>query len=758
MGIFRTATLVVATMALAWLGATAHADDISRQQEAIRAPLRAAYVQAKRAEQDAVERRRAMLDRMIALLNTGDRELANLQKARTETANALVAKRDERRQAKQVYDIALGRAGGNIHAPEVQSAQQRLDGLDSEIAALEKKIAAYEQLERDRIGLPSGDRIFLELLQANIAVEQARQNTILAIAPYLHALRPQALPPYLQSVQVYVGGRAMYRAEWRFDGEAADLALKELMDRLDVALATAAAVRGEKDQLYEELRNIQRQKISVIKKASDEINLATAEIRFAGLMVVLAPAIIEAIGVIAEVALSGGASTVERHAVEEGIKAGTTLAGALANRNAGKVLSVAEKAVISRFDKALDHTLDEAVEQMLALVQAKVAKGGSDIIMNQSVNGYIDALGLKGGKSDAAKIVASDAAEQVIGRVAKGGVIILNHRLVEGAVKASAGNLTKWQAVRSGASGFFAAKVPVDRLKDGLLGSKSANLLGLGITAAKAIVAAYFGYRLENAEERYINNVALFDLAYHDYYVALLAEQIVQKEARLAEEFYYQLLSYRLLATGPRQLVVLANGGDNDPTETLTFALHFSQPLDRPPQARIAGLVLDMKPQGAADRGRWAHWEAQLPARKLPDGADEGVLEVSLADGSTPYAALDGNPVTPTRFVIPDALDQPLPDREEWSDYERGPDRNHRIAFRPPRLPQTVPWRGASSCDRINCDCGVIPIAPGVAGDADRKICQASEDALRRDCLARKQTFATCPPNAGPAAYPPAAR
>jgi len=743
LSIFR----ILALMAMVAAGSAAvpaRADELSSQQEAIRAPLRDKYIQAKQFEKDAIERRQAVLDRMSALLQGGNQELDQIRKARVETSNALVDKRTARRQAAQALSLALGRAAGNANDPTVKDAQAKLDALDAEVAALEKKLAGYDLTERDKISIPSTDAVFAELLKANLELDEKRQNVIEALAAYLAVLRPEP-PPYLQSVQVYVGGKAMYRAEWRVDGQSADIVTRELTERLERVLADAKGMLTTMQEMRDDLRDERIKLLGPVIRYSGEINLAAIDIRFAGIMVVLAPAMIEAAGVVIEVALSGGASTVERHAVEEGVKAGTALAAALGKKNAGKALTLAEEAVIAH----IDQIGDEVTDQLLNLVQAKLAKERSDKLMNWRANNLIDQLGLKAGSSDAAKILVSDTAEQVIGRTAKAGVAVLGYKVVTALATASGEHYTKWQAVKSGTAAFFTAKTPIARIKEGFTGSRGANVLGLCITAAKTVAAAYYGAKLGEAEEKYAEAIAEFDFAYHGYYVLLQADRILFDKMREVQELYFQAFAYRLQTAGPRTLAVLANEGNNDPSETLTFALHFSQPLDKAPKVRIAGLVIEMKPQGADDKGRAAHWEGQLPANKFPDTLEEGVLDVSLADGSKPYAALDANPGTAARFVIPDDLGRPLGDREEWSDYERGNDRNHRIAFHPPKAQAPVPWRGQSTCAKINCDCGAV------GTEWAQRICSVTENSLREVCAKNGQTFGACPAGAsGPAAYP----
>lgn len=759
MGVFQRAMFVAAVLGMAG-AAPGQADEISRRQEAIRAPLRAAYVQAKRAELDSIARRQTIVDRMAAALVAGTQQLERIRKTRVEIANTLVARRDERRLAKQAHDVALGRAGGNAFDPAVRAAQAKLEALDAEIAALVRNLATYEQAERDKVSIPNGDAQFAAYLSASLDLDKAHNAAIRAFAAYVVTLSPEP-PPYLQSVQVYAGTRAIYRAEWRIDGKAADLATRELGAALDKIVVDNNRAWQEMQELREYFRQQRLLLIEPLKKYSEEIRQAAEDIDYNGVMVVLLPALIEAAGVVIEVAVSGGASTVERHVVEEGVKAGTAVASALSKKAAGKALSEAEQASVKGLVKTgISDTEWTLIQTYLAKKLPDAALGWKAEDQDQATSWRPSDLidgNLAAGSSDATKVLLADGAEQLLARVAKVGVATISYKGVAGLAAASAENLTAWQAVRSGAVNFYGAKTPVENLKGAFKGERAGNILGLCITAAKTVAAAYYGVQLGAAEQRFVEANSRFDFAYHWYYVVLNVDRILVDKMNDMQSRRLQALAYGLMSAGPRSLAVLTNEGNSDPTETLSFMLHFSRPLDQPPQVRIAGLVLDMKPQGAADRGGWAHWEGQLPARKLPDSLNEGVLEVSLPDGSKPYAALDSNPASPARFVVPEALDQPLPDREEWTDYERGPDRNHRIAFHPSR-PQTVPWRGASSCDKIDCDCGVIPIGPGVVGDADRKICLSIEDALRRDCRARQQTFGACPPNAGPAAYPPPQR
>lgn len=199
----------------------------------------------------------------------------------------------------------------------------------------------------------------------------------------------------------------------------------------------------------------------------------------------------------------------------------------------------------------------------------------------------------------------------------------------------------------------------------------------------------------------------------------------------------------------------MQNDGINPGSDDVTVALHFSEPLDHPPQVRLLGIQFEMKPQDKDPDGRSAFWEGKVPARKLPDTYREGVLEVRLGLGSGPYTELDSDPSTPARFVVPDDLTRDLPDREEWSDYERGADRNHRIAFTAPQAQLPVPWRDRSTCDQINCDCGAVPVRPGIGGDFARQSCQRSEKQLRDICAKQGQTLGACLVGAsGPNAYP----
>jgi hypothetical protein len=104
---------------------------------------------------------------------------------------------------------------------------------------------------------------------------------------------------------------------------------------------------------------------------------------------------------------------------------------------------------------------------------------------------------------------------------------------------------------------------------------------------------------------------------------------------------------------------------------------------------------------------------------------------------------------------MPDDLTKDLPDREEWSDYERGADKKHRIAFAKPQAQRPVPWRGRSTCAQIDCDCGAVPVMPGIVGDSNRRICLNVERELRQECDRRGQTMAACPRGtSGPNAYP----
>ncbi|MEO8558138.1 MAG: hypothetical protein ABI439_03685 [Rhodospirillales bacterium] len=764
----RTAIFAAAICAVTPL--PLHADEISRQQEAIRAPLRDKYVQAKQDEKDSAESRQAVLDRMSAMVIAGNEDLEEIRQVRTLNANTLVAKRTERRQAPQALSLALGKAGGKADSPEVIRAQAKLDALDAEIIVLEKRTAIFDQAERDKIALPASNADFDELLkasieldkkrqetvealrQANIELDKKRQQVIKTLALYLNELRPEP-PPYLQSVQVYAGTKAMYRAEWRVDGKAADEATRELTERLDKIIADTGHAVFQMQQLRDELRGQRSDMFLSMKQYTAEINRAAADVLYAGQMVVLMPALIEATGVVLEVLLSGGASTAERHAVEEGVKAGTVLASALTKRSAGKVLTQLEQASITHAK------LGKISDAEWLLVYTYITKKLPDFGLSLKAEAkdqntswrpadIIDRK-LNPGSSDATKVLVADGAEQLLMRAGKAGATVLNYKAVAGFAAANGENLTKWQAVRSGAANFYGAKTPLKDIKDSFKGTRSANVLGLCITAIKTVVAAYYGAQLGDAEERLLQANAALYLVYHGYYVLLQGDEALSDEQRKMQEFHFQTFAYRLQTAGPRVLTVLTNEGNKDISETLTFALRFSQPLDKAPQVRIAGLVVEMKPQGADRKGRAAHWEGQLAANKLPDTLDEGVLEVTLADGSKPYAALDSNPVTAARFVVPDDLTKPLGDRQEWSDYERGSDRNHRIAFKAPKPQAPVPWRSQSTCARISCDCGAV-------GADSQRLCSSVEQQLREDCGKNGQTFGACPvSSSGPGAYPP---
>jgi hypothetical protein len=759
LSILRIATLLLAIALMAT--PSVRADEVSQRQEAIRAPARTAYIKAKRAEKDALDQRQKILDQLSAMLLASNRDLDRLNKERLETSNTLVAKRDERRQAAQALSLALGRAAGNALDPAVKAAQARLDALDTEVAALEKKLAGYDRAEQTKIAIPANNDLFAALRAASFDLDKARHDVVNKLAAYLIVLRPDP-PPYLQSVQVYVGAKAMYRAEWRIDNQAADDGSYELTKRLDKILVDLIQGIGQIEDVRKEFAEQRSQLLVSLDKYSKEINQAADKIGYAGMMVVLLPALIEAAGVVIEVFVSGGSSTVERHAVEEGVKAGTTLLKGLTQKSAGQVLAAAEQASVNKLIKV---TTSDAELQIL---QTFLAKKLPDMALNWKAEEKDQATSwrpsdlidntLRPGSSDATKVLVADVAEQVIGRSAKAGIAILTFKGVAGLAAASGESLGAWQAVQSGAANFYSAKTPLKDITGALKGTRSANILGLCITATKTVAAAYYGAQLGEAEDRFVLSNTLFDYAYHSYYLLLMAERILLEKQRALQDLYFQATALRLQSAGPRTLAVLANEGNNDATETLTFALRFSQPLDRPPQVRIAGLVIDMTPQGVDDKGRATHWEGKLAARKLPDTLSEGVLEVSPGLGSRPYATFDANPASPARFIVPEALDQPLPDREEWADYERGGDRNHRITFHAPKLQQDVPWRGASTCDKIDCDCGAVPVASGLGGDVQRTTCQAVEQGLRRECLARKQTYAACPPGAGPAAYPPPVR
>ncbi len=225
---------------------------------------------------------------------------------------------------------------------------------------------------------------------------------------------------------------------------------------------------------------------------------------------------------------------------------------------------------------------------------------------------------------------------------------------------------------------------------------------------------------------------------------------------REMQNLYFETFAYRLKSAGPRKLVVMANNGIDTSEDELTFALHFSEPLDHPPQVRILGLQLDVEPQDKGADGRAAFWRGKIPAKKLPDTVKEGVLEVRLGLGSNPYDELDSDPTTAARFIVPDDLTKDLPDREEWSDYERGADKNHRIAFAAPGIQAQVPWHGHSTCAQINCDCGAVPVSAGIGGDTARRNCIGLEKEIRADCAKHGQTLYTCV-GGGPGAYPPPA-
>lgn len=719
----------------------ARADEVSAQQEQKRAPLREAYVKAKQAEKEARDKRQAVIDRMTQMLAAGTRDFTASGRQLADAEFKLAEKRQALKLAERDWDVALGSHGRNANDPAVVAAKAKRDALAGEIEALDKQVA---QLRNDQAGksqIDLTDQVFADLKAADAELDANRQLAVETLAVYMAALRPEP-PPYLQSVTVFAGARRMYFAEWRIDDKAADEASRDFTDRLEKLTGDINRALREMQQAREELRDQRIEILGPMIAYSGEISLAALDIRFAGMMVVLAPAIIEAIGVVIEAGLTGGTSTAERYATGEAVDAGLKLAEALAKKRSGKVVSLAEQAVIDRVEKSLDLIVD----QNLKLVQTKMAKSGADKFMNWRANDLTDRLGLKPGISDAAKILVSDATEQVIQRTVKAGGAVLSYKTITALATASGDKLTAWQAVRSGGAKFFSAKAPLGAIKDGFKGTRSANLLGLAITSAKALAAAYYGAKLGEAEQRYIENMALFDGAYQGYAVLLQSDRVLFDKQREFQDLYFQTFAYRLQSAGPRALSVIINDGNNDPEETLTFRLRFSRGLDRPPQVRIAGLEIEMKPQDVDAGGRSSYWEGKLPVKKLPNNIPEGVLDVSLGDGSKPYTDLDSDPASAARFNVPDDLAKTLAEREEWTDYQRGADRNHRIALKPNTDQKPVPWTSHSTCDKITCDCGAV-------SGYGAKICSNQERELREDCFKHGQTMGTCGVS-GPNAYP----
>src|SRR5207244_80457 len=101
------------------------------------------------------------------------------------------------------------------------------------------------------------------------------------------------------------------------------------------------------------------------------------------------------------------------------------------------------------------------------------------------------------------------------------------------------------QAVRTGTTTFFTAKTPLERIKQGFAGKRSANILGLLITSAKAMAAAHYGAQLGAAEERYVENLAEFAHAYMSYHGLLQVDQMLAEQQRDFHDLYLQTFAYR---------------------------------------------------------------------------------------------------------------------------------------------------------------------------------------------------------------------
>lgn len=659
------------------------ADEVSVEQEKKRAILREFYVAAKAAEKEALDKYQAALERISGSLRRGTETIADLEKKRKDATARFDEKRQDLRRAEKALDVALGSHGKDVSDPAVIAAQEQRDKIAAEVAALENEIASYKQRESEAIELPRGnDPLYRQLIEADL--EGRRQETIRAFVGYLAGLKPSP-PPYLQSVTVFAGTRRMYNAEWRVEAEAADAATQAVAGRLDQLARDLNRAIDEMESERKELKTQREALFEALRKADMEINLAAVEIDSSGVMAVLAPATIEIAGVLLEMSLTGGFSTVERKAAEMALARGQDLAGALAKKEAGKALSVTEQSVIRTYEKAIDTVAKEKeIDALLVdIPSAWAGKHGADKFNYHKANSLIDKLGLKPGSSEATKIVVGDAAEQAITRTGKVVSTVLTYKTANGLAAATADQIGVWERVRVGATTFYKAKTPLPNIKEAFKGPASANLLGLAITSAKALAAAYYGHELGKAEERFAENMGLYSVAYGGYYGLLQTDALLAEKQQEFRNLYFEALAYRLFALGPRELKVLLDEGNEDRSETLTFRLRFSPAIDQAPAVRIAETAIEMRAVDKDQEGRGAYWEGSIQADQLPEATGQVVLEVALADGSKPYPALDARPETPTRFKIPEDLVAKLPDRDEWSDYERGTDQNHRITIKP---------------------------------------------------------------------------
>jgi hypothetical protein len=246
--------------------------------------------------------------------------------------------------------------------------------------------------------------------------------------------------------------------------------------------------------------------------------------------------------------------------------------------------------------------------------------------------------------------------------------------------EAATANASRWRQIASGSREFIKGGVSLDKFKDAIKGTTRGNMAALATTGAKALATAYFA-----AEEQ-----AAAQLAY-SLYAQLTADQKILNRLREAGDelardlnearrLQAEIDAYLALLGNPRQLEVREDftAFDRlDPNADIVLVLRFSAPIDKPPTATLAGVALDLRPEGGASEGS-SLWRARVPRQALPANVVAAALEVSLSQGTKPFATLDSDPATPAR---PDPRATPAATAGDikWLQLESGPDRHHVI-------------------------------------------------------------------------------
>lgn len=304
--------------------------------------------------------------------------------------------------------------------------------------------------------------------------------------------------------------------------------------------------------------------------------------------------------------------------------------------------------------------------------------------------------------ADVKSVVMGDLYEQGIARGISYAVEVAPDAARAGlkaARDAAAANASRWRQVASGSKEFLKGGVKWSNFKEAMKGSARGNLVGLATTSAKALVVAYYGSEEQAAAELAFTLYARLTVEQKQLNRLREAGNALAMELNEARRLRAELDTYLALLGSPRELEIRDDLDAGRSRADVVVLLRLSTPVDRAPKATLAGVALDLAPQGG-EGGQAALWKATVRRDALPADDRALQLEVALAPETKPFALLDSNPATPAR---PDPRAQPAAVSTDikWIGLDPGSDRHHRIVLGDP---WTGIWTRGATRIRITRD------------------------------------------------------